>query len=176
MKEEPFDSPRNDALHDGLARQPMVILGVVNAERGKVGMVAMAVNMLCWLTSSARVRPDGRVDDEYTDVGLIQMPVIEIPPRKIDDAYAVRLAYGPKRPFPGAKPLGVCDKLELRAFRPQPSVLLDNREWAHSNQSPQGLLLGVARAVAGIAVDPSAGMLPSRRMWNPFPALLSLTC
>lgn len=133
MKEEPFDGPRNDALHDGFARQPVVIDGVVNAERGKVRMVAMAINVLCRVASSSRVCTDRGVDDEYTDVGLIQMPVIEIPPREIDDAYAVRLAYGPKRPFPDAQPLGVRDELELRAFRPQPSVLLDNRERTHFN-------------------------------------------
>jgi hypothetical protein len=65
---------------------------------------------------------------------------------------------------PNADPAGIRDQLELRAFSPESLVLLLDRERAHSVQSPNGELLGVARAIAGAAAEPKAGTLPVRGM------------
>jgi hypothetical protein len=127
-------------------------------------MVSISINMLRRFTRSARVAADRGIDDEYADVGLVQVPTVELPAREINDANAIGLADGPQCALPYADPLRMHDQLELRAIRPQFLILLVDRQGAHRTQSPQGLLLGVARAVAGTATEPSAGMLPLRGM------------
>lgn len=176
MKKEPLDCPRNNPLNNRFARLPIVLSWIINAKGRKIRAMPVPIDVLWRFASPPRVLTDGWVQNKYADAGIVQIPAIEVPARNVDDTYAIDLANRSKRPLPHAEPLGMRNQLELRAFSPQQSVLLKNRKRTHSNQSPHGLLLGVARAADGIAVDPRAGMLPSRRMWKPRPVSLSLTC
>lgn len=132
--------------------------------------------MLRRLTGAARVGTNGWIGHKYIDPMISQFPVTKKKTWEIHDAHAIGLANGSERAFPGPHPSDVTHKPELRALSPQRLVLPFDRQRLHQLQSPQGLLFGVGRAAAGTAADPSAGMLPARRMWKPFPALLSPTC
>jgi hypothetical protein len=164
MEKEPFNCPGNDPLDNGLGWPPSILNGIVDAKRRKIRMVTISINMLCRFTRSAGVAPNRRIDDKHAHVGQVQVPTIEPPAREIDDANAIGLADGPQRALPDAYPLRMRDQLELRAICPQFLILLVDRQRAHQAQSPHGLLLGMGRAVAGTAREPSAGMLPLRGM------------
>jgi hypothetical protein len=164
MEKEPFNCPGNDPFDDRLAWPPSILDGIVETKRWKIRMVSISINMLPWFTRSARVASNRGIDNEYTDVRVVQVPTIELPAREINDPNAIGLADGPQRALPHTYPLRVRGQLELRAIRPQFLILLVDRQRTHRTQSPQGLLLGVARAVAGTAAEPSAGMLPLRGM------------
>ena len=120
--------------------------------------------MLRRLASPWRIGTDRRIEDGYALVGVLEHPAVEEPAREIYDLDAVCLANRAQRAVPHADPPGARDQLELRAFRPESLVLFFDRERRHSVQSPNGVLLGVARAVAGTAAEPNAGTLPVRRM------------
>jgi hypothetical protein len=123
-----------------------------------------SVDMLGRLAGAAGIGTDRRVDDEDADIGVAKIELWKKPARKILNADAIGLAYGSERAFPNANPASMRHKHKVRAFRPQPSILLFDRQKGHGGQSPQGLLFGVGRAFAGTAAEPSAGILPLRRM------------
>ena len=68
---------------------------------------------------AARIGTDGRIDDEYAQIRIFQVPVFEIAPPEKENADAVRLADRAQRPFPNPDPPGMRDKPKLRAFGPQ---------------------------------------------------------
>jgi hypothetical protein len=128
------------------------------------------------LAGPTRIRTDRRIEDRHALVRVCKNPAVEEAAREIYDLDAVGLTYGPHCTVPHADPSGARDQPKLRAFSPESLILFLDRKRAHSDQSPNGELLGVARAIDGAAVEPRAGTLPVRRIWKPFPASLSLTC
>ncbi len=138
MKEKPLDGPRNNPIDNVLARVPVVFRRIENAQRRENGRTLIAVNMLRLFTSSAQVGPDQRVED-----GDFQMRVCKVPARKIfageiQNANAVGLADRPQRSVPDANPSRIRHKGKLRAFRPQPSILLFDRKRKHGINHPRG--------------------------------------
>jgi hypothetical protein len=165
MEKKPLDRPGNNLIDDILIASPFALGWVIDAQVWKIGRMTEAINMLGGFTRSARISPDGGIDDGDTHIGRPKFPGIEITSREIFNADTVGLADGPQRPFPNTDPSRVQNKLKLRAFRPESPILFLYRKRTHGAKSPNGVLLGVDRAIEGTAVDPKAGMLPVRRMW-----------
>jgi hypothetical protein len=165
MEKKPLDRPRNNLIDDILIASPFALDWVVDAQVWKIGRMTETIDMLGGFPRSARIGADRGIDDGDTHIGGPKFPGIEIASREIFNADTVGLADGSQRPFPNTDPSRLQNKLELRAFRPESPILLLNRKRPHGAYSPNGVLLGVDRAIEGTAVDPKAGMLPVRRMW-----------
>lgn len=93
--------------------------------------------MLRGFARTAWIGADGRIDDEYADIRILQKPAIEHPPRKIDDANPVGLTDRAQRALPDAHPAGMRDKTELRAFHSQSLILLLDRQRKHRSFTPR---------------------------------------
>jgi hypothetical protein len=176
MEQQPLDGPGDDLVDDVFIRPPLLLCRIEYAKAREFGRISQAINMLRRLAGSARICTDRRIEDRHALVWVCKHPAVEEAAREIHDLDEVGLAYGPHGAAPHADPSGARDQLELRAFSPESLVLFVDRKRTHSGQSPNGELLGVARAIDGAAVEPRAGTLPVRRIWKPFPASLSLTC
>jgi hypothetical protein len=96
----------------------MILDRIVNAQRGKIRRMVQTVNVLRRLASATRVCADRRVHYKHLDIPVVEMPAIEIAPRKIYDADTVGLTDRPQSAFPHPDPMTAADKLELRALCP----------------------------------------------------------
>ena len=131
MKKEPLYGPGNNPLDDRLIGQPMVVSWIVNAKRGVIWRIPPTINMLRRLASATRVAANRRVHYKHLDVGVVDVPAIEIASRKIYDADAVGLADGPQSALPHSDPITTADEPELRVLGPQQPVLLGDRQRGH---------------------------------------------
>jgi hypothetical protein len=176
MEQQPFDRPGDDLVDDVFIRAPLSLRRIEYAKARKCWRIPQTVDVLGRLPSPARIGTDRRIEDRHALVWVCEHPAVEEAAREIHDLDAVGLAYGPYCAAPHTDPSRACDQLELWAFSPESLILFLDRKRKHSDQSPNGELLGVARAIDGTAVEPRAGTLPVRRIWKPFPASLSLSC
>ncbi len=78
MEEEPFDRPGNDAIDDIFARAPVILDGIIDAKTREFRRMTETIDMLRWFARAPRVRTDGRIDNEDTDIRIIEMPAIEV--------------------------------------------------------------------------------------------------
>lgn len=95
VKEEPFDSPWDDAINDVFARLPPVLTRIVDTEAREVRMMAELVDVLRRLTIAARITPNRGIHDENRDIRVRQIEAGEVATREVDDANAVGLADRP---------------------------------------------------------------------------------
>jgi len=131
MKEEPFDGPRDYAIHKRFVWIPCILHRVVNAKFGKSIRIAVSIDMLWRLSSAARIVTDRWINHEYANVVVLQAPTFEKPSREVQDANAVPLADWSHHSFPNTDPAGVRNKAKLRAFSPQSLILLFHTERRH---------------------------------------------
>jgi hypothetical protein len=176
MEQQPLDRPGDDLVDDVLIRAPLSLRRIEYAKARECWRIPPAVDVLGRLAGPARIGTNRRIEDRHALVRVCQHPAVEEAAREIHDLDAVGLTYRPECAFPHADPSRAREQIELRAFSPESVVLFLDRKRTHSGQSPNGELLGVARAIDGAAVEPRAGTLPVRRIWKPFPASLSPTC
>lgn len=118
-----------------------------------------AIDVLRRLARSPRVRPDWRINNKDFKIVVGDGPSAKFSFWVVNEPDDVSLTNWRKRSFPNSKNPRVANKPKLRPIKPQPPVLSLYGQ-RHRDQSPHGLLRGVARADGGTATDPSAGMAP----------------
>lgn len=69
---EPFDCPGNDLVGDVFIGVPLILCRIVEAERGKIRLVAEAIDMRHHLAGAARVGAERRVEHRDADQLLTQ--------------------------------------------------------------------------------------------------------
>lgn len=102
--EEPINGPRNDRLGDELFGRPLLVLRIVEAECREVGMMADPVDVRRKLSGPSRISADRWVEDEDLDVGISEVPAIELPSLDVADANPVGLHNRAERSLPNADP------------------------------------------------------------------------
>jgi hypothetical protein len=126
VKEEPLNGPRNNAMDDIFAWSPIILDGIVDAQARKRRFMTQPVDVLRRLARAARIGSNRWIDDEYADVGIVEIIAVEEAAREIHQAHPVRLADRRKCAFPDAHPSIMRNEPELRAFSAQFPVLFVN--------------------------------------------------
>lgn len=174
---EPINGPRNDRLGDELLGRPLLVSRIVEAECREVGMMADSVDVRRELSGPPRISADQWVEDEDLDVGISEVPPIELPSFDVADANPVGLHYRAERPLPNADPARAHQGLEARIELPQATALALHRKGDNHHRSPKKVLRGVDRAALGVVdAAPKAGMRPMPGTWRLRPCTRSISC